>query len=133
MAVPYLGMFDSPIQIVIVLIIALVVFGPNRLPEIGRQIGSALRELRKAAGEVSRSLNGEDEPAPNSQSYTDYDYSRSTSYYTPPAPADEPVDLTDYTLVGKSAATVEPKAATPDHSEAAPAEGEGSDEVKDRA
>lgn len=132
MVVLYLGLIDSPIQIVVVLIIALVVFGPNRLPEIGRQIGSALRELRKAAGEVTRSFSGEDDPAPSSQPYTDYDYSRSTSYYTPPAPADEPVDLTDYTLVGKVTVDAAPKAETPDHLEAGPVPTEGADEVKDR-
>ncbi len=40
-------MFDiSPIQIIIVLVIALLVFGPKRLPEMGRSIGRGLRELK---------------------------------------------------------------------------------------
>jgi sec-independent protein translocase protein TatA len=39
--------FDiSPIQIIIVLVIALLVFGPKRLPEMGRSIGRGLRELK---------------------------------------------------------------------------------------
>ena len=40
-------MFDfSPIQIIIVLLIALAVFGPKRLPEMGRSLGRGLREFR---------------------------------------------------------------------------------------
>jgi len=42
-------MFDfSPIQIAIVLLIVLVVFGPKRLPELGRSIGKGLREFRSS-------------------------------------------------------------------------------------
>lgn len=40
-------MFDfSPIQIIIVLVIALAVFGPKRLPEMGRSLGRGLREFK---------------------------------------------------------------------------------------
>jgi sec-independent protein translocase protein TatA len=36
----------GPLEIVIVLIIALIVFGPKRLPELGRSMGKGLREFR---------------------------------------------------------------------------------------
>ena len=40
-------MFDiSPIQIVMVLALALLIFGPRRLPEIGRAIGRGIHDLR---------------------------------------------------------------------------------------
>lgn len=40
-------MFDiSPIQIIIVLAIALLVFGPKRLPEMGRSIGRGIRDFK---------------------------------------------------------------------------------------
>lgn len=47
-------MFDfSPIQIVIVLVIALVVFGPKRLPEMGRNLGRGLREFKGSISGMS--------------------------------------------------------------------------------
>ncbi|WP_217924752.1 Sec-independent protein translocase subunit TatA/TatB [Miltoncostaea oceani] len=40
-------MFDiSPVQIMIVLAIALLVFGPKRLPDLGRNLGRGIRDFR---------------------------------------------------------------------------------------
>lgn len=38
----------SPVQILIVLVIALLVFGPKRLPEMGKSIGRGIREFKGA-------------------------------------------------------------------------------------
>jgi sec-independent protein translocase protein TatA len=46
----------GPAEILVVLVIALVVFGPKRLPEVGRQVGGALRELRKVQSTVESEL-----------------------------------------------------------------------------
>jgi sec-independent protein translocase protein TatA len=52
--------FDvSPIQIVIVLVIALLVFGPKRLPEMGRSLGRGMREFKDSVS----GKDFEDEPA----------------------------------------------------------------------
>lgn len=40
-------------EILLIVTIALVVFGPKKLPEIGRAVGSSLREFRKATRELS--------------------------------------------------------------------------------
>ena len=47
----------GPAEILVILILALVVFGPQRLPEVGRQVGSALRELRKMQDTVRGELD----------------------------------------------------------------------------
>ena len=51
-------------ELLIILVIALLVVGPQRLPALGRSIGKGLRELRKAQDEVKRTinLNLDDEP-----------------------------------------------------------------------
>lgn len=48
----------GPMELAIVLIIALVVFGPKRLPELGKSLGKGIREFR---GSVSGESH--DEPA----------------------------------------------------------------------
>ncbi|HJA40032.1 MAG TPA: twin-arginine translocase TatA/TatE family subunit [Firmicutes bacterium] len=43
--------------LILILIIALVIFGPKKLPEIGRSFGQTLKEFKKSARELT-----EDEP-----------------------------------------------------------------------
>jgi len=38
----------GPLELVVIFVIALVVVGPRKLPELGRTIGKGLREFRKA-------------------------------------------------------------------------------------
>lgn len=42
-----------------IMLLALLVFGPRRLPEIGRMVGRALAEFRKASNELRRTLHTE--------------------------------------------------------------------------
>jgi Tat protein translocase TatB subunit len=39
-------------ELLVIIVIALIVVGPKRLPEIGRQVGRAMAELRKVQDEV---------------------------------------------------------------------------------
>ena len=43
----------SPQDLIIVFVVALIFLGPKKLPEVGRQIGQALREFRKVADDVT--------------------------------------------------------------------------------
>ncbi len=46
-------------EIAFILILALLLFGPKRLPEIGRTIGKGLAEFRRASNELKRTLEDE--------------------------------------------------------------------------
>ena len=47
-------------EILLILAVALIVFGPTKLPELGRSIGNGLREFRKATSELKDSITLED-------------------------------------------------------------------------
>jgi|SRR5215218_10990914 len=52
-------------ELVFILVLALLIFGPKRLPEIGRTIGRGMAEFRKASTDLKRTINTElalDEP-----------------------------------------------------------------------
>jgi len=46
-------------ELLIIVAIALIVFGPNKLPELARAFGRAMREFRKATEEVKESFEAE--------------------------------------------------------------------------
>jgi TatA/E family protein of Tat protein translocase len=48
----------GPAEILVILVVALIVFGPKRLPEVGRQVGHAMRELRKMQEQVRSEIDG---------------------------------------------------------------------------
>ena len=56
----------SPSEILVILVVALMVFGPKRLPEVGRQVGGLMRELRRMQDSVRQELQTalDEEPAP---------------------------------------------------------------------
>jgi TatA/E family protein of Tat protein translocase len=46
-------------EILVILVLALLIFGPRKLPEIGRTLGKSLAEFRKATNELKRSIENE--------------------------------------------------------------------------
>ena len=61
--VPQLG----PAEILVILLVGLLVFGPKRLPEVGRQVGRALHEAKRFQARISDEIDSvvrvHDEPA----------------------------------------------------------------------
>jgi len=49
----------QPIHLVVIAIVALLIFGPRRLPEVGRGIGKAISEFRKGAQEMTETFREE--------------------------------------------------------------------------
>jgi sec-independent protein translocase protein TatA len=54
----------GPMELVIVLVIALIVLGPKRLPEVGRSVGRGMREFKESiSGENAHDDDDEDDVA----------------------------------------------------------------------
>jgi sec-independent protein translocase protein TatA len=49
----------GPFELLLVLILALLILGPGKLPEVGSAIGRSLREFRKASTDIQDSLSVE--------------------------------------------------------------------------
>ena len=87
----------GPAEILIILVVALLVFGPQRLPEVARQVGSAMRELRKMQDTVRGELDMVLHPEHGTNSSPD--------------PAVEP---DDHSAIDASPGVAEPEVAEPD-------------------
>jgi sec-independent protein translocase protein TatB len=46
----------GPAELIVILLVALLIVGPKRLPEVGRSVGKALREIRRQTDEVRSSF-----------------------------------------------------------------------------
>jgi sec-independent protein translocase protein TatA len=52
-------------EILIILVLALIIFGPRRLPEMGRTIARSLRDFRRATSDIRTELESDlEEPPP---------------------------------------------------------------------
>lgn len=52
----------GPAEIMVILVVALIVLGPSRLPEAGRQVGKALAEVRRWTRDVQGEIRGAIDP-----------------------------------------------------------------------
>ena len=52
----------GPLELIIVLVIALVIFGPKRLPDLGRSLGTGMREFKDSITGGSKD-DDDDEPS----------------------------------------------------------------------
>lgn len=53
----------GPFELILVLVIVLILFGPGKLPDIGNAIGKGVREFRKASSDLEESIRGETKPS----------------------------------------------------------------------
>ena len=60
----------GPLELVIVLVIALVILGPKRLPDVGRSVGRGMREFKGALTGGSDEADGDDAAAAHARRST---------------------------------------------------------------
>jgi TatA/E family protein of Tat protein translocase len=96
-------------ELIIILVIALIIFGPRKLPELGRSLGKSIGEFKKASNELRSTLEEEiriDEQREQREKRTQAASSTPPSATPPPAdeatppPADETVSRTSSTGTG---------------------------------
>ncbi len=46
-------------ELILILVLALLLFGPQKLPEIGKQVGKALGEFKRTSNELKRTIEDE--------------------------------------------------------------------------
>ena len=100
------GTLGGP-ELFLILVIALIVFGPTRLPDIGKSMGKMLAEFRKASNELKRTLEEEVEQEKKSHGNKKQRFDLDGFDDEPSAPSLPP-------------AQTEPATATPSSSQAEP-------------
>jgi Tat protein translocase TatB subunit len=99
------GTLGGP-ELFLILIVALIVFGPRKLPEMGKSLGKMMAEFRKASNEFQRTIEEEVE--------ADRVKSVTPSPQIAPPPAAEPAPspeavAPDHTVEREASAPNEPK------------------------
>ncbi len=54
----------GPLELVIILVIALLILGPGKLPDVGAALGKSIREFRKASADMQDAVKVETTPLP---------------------------------------------------------------------
>jgi sec-independent protein translocase protein TatA len=92
-------------ELIIIFVIALIIFGPRKLPELGRSLGKSLAEFKKASNELRNTLEEEIRVEEQKDAATKYDEQReaaskssatTASSTAAVAQTDEPVRTADH-------------------------------------
>ncbi|MBR1805030.1 MAG: twin-arginine translocase TatA/TatE family subunit [Selenomonadaceae bacterium] len=100
-------------EFIVILIVGLIVFGPSKLPEVGRAIGKGLREFRKAQAALSQTLNEVEEPLKSATTDNKSSTVAQNSTVDKSSTVDKPVDkppvkpLTTESFIGDKNSTVD--------------------------
>jgi sec-independent protein translocase protein TatA len=89
-------------ELIIIFVIALIIFGPRKLPELGKSLGKSIAEFKKASNELRNTLEEEirieeQKESTAKQAAAAQAAAAATSTPTPtPAPHTEPVRTADH-------------------------------------
>ena len=83
-------------ELIIIFVIALIIFGPRKLPELGRSLGKSLAEFKKASNELKNTLEeeirlDEQRSAMDAAKAKEAPSTNTVAHTEEPAPAEEPV------------------------------------------
>lgn len=90
----------GPLELVVILVIALLILGPGRLPDVGSALGKSLREFRKAASDVQEATKIDISPLPPTPA-------------APAAPVAPPAEAASTVAAEPVATTEQPDAESP--------------------
>src|ERR1035437_267230 len=74
-------------ELMMIMFLALLLFGPKKLPEIGKQVGKALGEFKRASNDLKRSIQDEMDKAQAGLDSISNDPPKPEPNTEPPAPA----------------------------------------------
>jgi TatA/E family protein of Tat protein translocase len=85
-------------ELVIILVIALIIFGPRKLPELGRSLGKSIGEFKRASNELRNTLDEEIRVEEHKEQKSKIEAEQTTAIdaatvltHNPQAPADDTV------------------------------------------
>ena len=82
-------------ELIIIFVIALIIFGPRKLPELGRSLGKSLAEFKKASNELRSTLEEEIRIEEQKEAAAKQTAATATAT-TPPPHAEEPARTADH-------------------------------------
>ena len=88
----------GPGELILILVIALVIIGPGRLPDVGSALGKSIREFRKASSDLSEATRIDTSPLPPPAA---------------PAPAPQPPSVAPVAPTAAAPTAADPTAAAP--------------------
>jgi sec-independent protein translocase protein TatA len=100
-------MFRNPVtDVIVVLVVALLIFGPKRLPLLGRSLGQGLREFKESITGESKDAEADERPALSPASATPPATAATPASATPPANAGTAPESAAATLPERESADV---------------------------
>ena len=87
-------------ELIVIMVLALIIFGPRKLPELGRSLGRSLNEFKKASNELKHTLD--EEIRVEEQRTGDQQRAADAAARPAPAPVDVAEDLDEQGIPRKT-------------------------------
>ncbi len=77
-------------ELIVIFVIALIIFGPRKLPELGKSLGKSIAEFKRASNELRNTLEEEIRVDDQQKARTASSWAPTPAQASAPAPAPEP-------------------------------------------